>query len=101
MVGLYLTGIVGILYALVLKLTRYKGEPVPSVMELPNYCFPSARSAKPADLGEGQDFLQKAFTIIFVATVGSGSADFDTRLNAAAPDTSLLALIGSWVAPIF
>ena len=101
MVGLYLTGIVcGILYALVLKLTRYKGEPVPFVMELPNYRFPSARSNGPADLGKGQGLLQKAFTIIFVATVLIWFLQtFDTRLNVAAPDTSLLALIGSWVAP--
>ena len=70
MVGLYLTGIVcGILYALVLKLTRYKGEPVPFVMELPNYRFPSARSVGQLIWEKAKDFLQKAFTIIFVATV--------------------------------
>ena len=103
MVGLYLTGIVcGILYALVLKLTRYKGEPVPFVMELPNYRFPSARSVGQLIWEKAKDFLQKAFTIIFVATVLIWFLQtFDTRLNVAAPDTSLLALIGSWVAPIF
>ena len=103
MVGLYLTGIVcGILYALVLKLTRYKGEPVPFVMELPNYRFPSARSVGQLIWEKAKDFLQKAFTIIFVATVLIWFLQtFDTRLNVAAPDISLLALIGSWVAPIF
>ena len=103
MVGLYLTGIVcGILYALVLKLTRYKGEPVPFVMELPNYRFPSARSVGQLIWEKAKDFLQKAFTIIFVATVLIWFLQtFDTRLNVATPDTSLLALIGSWVAPIF
>ena len=103
MVGLYLAGIVcGILYALVLKLTRYKGEPVPFVMELPNYRFPSARSVGQLIWEKAKDFLQKAFTIIFVATVLIWFLQtFDTRLNVAAPDTSLLALIGSWVAPIF
>ena len=89
-------------YALVLKLTRYKGEPVPFVMELPNYRFPSARSVGQLIWEKAKDFLQKAFTIIFVATVLIWFLQtFDTRLNVAAPDTSLLALIGSWVAPIF
>ena len=103
MVGLYITGIVcGILYALVLKLTRYKGEPVPFVMELPNYRFPSARSVGQLIWEKAKDFLQKAFTIIFVATVLIWFLQtFDTRLNVATPDNSLLALIGSWVAPLF
>ena len=103
MVGLYITGIVcGILYALVLKLTRYKGEPVPFVMELPNYRFPSARSVGQLIWEKAKDFLQKAFTIIFVATVLIWFLQtFDMRLNVATPDSSLLALIGSWVAPLF
>ncbi|MDY4774213.1 MAG: ferrous iron transport protein B [Gemmiger sp.] len=103
MVGLYITGIVcGILYALVLKLTRYKGEPVPFVMELPNYRFPSACSVGQLIWEKAKDFLQKAFTIIFVATVLIWFLQtFDTRLNVATPDSSLLALIGSWVAPLF
>ena len=103
MVGLYITGIVcGILYALVLKLTRYRGEPVPFVMELPNYRFPSARSVGQLIWEKAKDFLQKAFTIIFVATVLIWFLQtFDTRLNVATPDSSLLALIGSWVAPLF
>ncbi len=103
MVGLYITGIAcGILYALVLKLTRYKGEPVPFVMELPNYRFPSVRSVGQLIWEKAKDFLQKAFTIIFVATVLIWFLQtFDTRLNVATPDSSLLALIGSWVAPLF
>ena len=104
MIGLYLTGIVcGILYALLLKLTKYKGEPVPFVMELPNYRFPSARSVGQLIWEKARDFLQKAFTIIFVATVLIWFLQtFDARLNVAAtPDASLLAAIGSFIAPVF
>ena len=104
LIGLYLTGIVcGILYALLLKLTKYKGEPVPFVMELPNYRFPSARSVGQLIWEKARDFLQKAFTIIFVATVLIWFLQtFDARLNVAAtPDASLLAAIGSFIAPVF
>ena len=104
MIGLYLTGIVcGILYALLLKLTKYKGEPVPFVMELPNYRFPSARSVGQLIWEKARDFLQKAFTIIFVATVLIWFLQtFDARLNVAStPDASLLAAIGSFIAPVF
>ena len=104
MVGLYLTGIIiGILFALLLKHTRFQGEPVPFVMELPNYRFPSARSVGQLIWEKARDFVQKAFTIIFVATVIIWFLQtFDTRLNVATtPDSSLLAMIGSWIAPIF
>ena len=104
MIGLYLFGILcGILYALVLKITKYKGEPVPFVMELPNYRFPSARSVGQLIWEKARDFLQKAFTIIFVATVLIWFLQtFDVRLNVAAtPDSSLLAMLGSWIAPLF
>ena len=104
MIGLYLFGILcGILYALVLKITKYKGEPVPFVMELPNYRFPSARSVGQLIWEKARDFLQKAFTIIFVATVIIWFLQtFDARLNVAAtPDSSLLAMLGSWIAPLF
>ena len=104
MIGLYLAGIVcGILYAILLKFTQYKGEPVPFVMELPNYRFPSARSVGQLIWEKARDFLQKAFTIIFVATVLIWFLQtFDARLNVAAtPDASLLAGIGSFIAPIF
>ena len=104
MVGLYLTGIVcGILYALVLKLTRYKGEPVPFVMELPNYRFPSARSVGQLIWEKAKDFLQKAFTIIFVATVLIWFLqNFDFQLSLTAdPQESILAWIASGIAPLF
>ena len=104
MIGLYITGILcGILYAVLLKFTKYKGEPVPFVMELPNYRFPSARSVCQLIWEKARDFLQKAFTIIFVATVLIWFLQtFDMRLNvAASADKSLLAAIGSFIAPLF
>lgn len=104
MIALYLLGILcGILCALILRRTSFKGEPVPFVMELPNYRLPSARSVAQLIWEKARDFLQKAFTIIFVATVIIWFLQtFDTRLNvAASPDNSLLALIGSWIAPLF
>ena len=104
MIGLYITGILcGTLYAILLKFTKYKGEPVPFVMELPNYRFPSARSVCQLIWEKARDFLQKAFTIIFVATVLIWFLQtFDMRLNvAASADKSLLAAIGSFIAPLF
>ena len=104
MIGLYLFGILcGILYALLLKSTRFTGEPVPFVMELPNYRFPSARSVGQLIWDKAKDFLQKAFTIIFVATVIIWFLQtFDSRLNvAASADASLLAMVGSLIAPLF
>ena len=104
MIFLYLFGIVcGILYALLLKHTKFRGEPVPFVMELPNYRLPSARSVGQLIWEKARDFIQKAFTIIFVATVIIWFLQtFDSRLNVAiSPDESLLAMIGSLIAPIF
>ncbi len=104
MVGLYVLGIVcGILYALLLKGTVFKGEPVPFVMELPNYRLPSARSVMQLLWEKARDFIQKAFSIIFVASVVIWFLQtFDMRLNVAIdPEDSLLAMIGSLVAPIF
>mgnify|MGYP005791705697 FL=1 len=104
MVGLYLFGILcGVLFALVLKHTAFRGEPVPFVMELPNYRLPSARNVAQLIWEKARDFIQRAFTIIFVATVIIWFLQtFDLRLNvAAATDCSLLAMIGSWIAPIF
>ncbi|MGN0652906.1 MAG: ferrous iron transport protein B [Gemmiger sp.] len=104
MIFLYLFGIVcGILYALLLKHTKFRGEPVPFVMELPNYRLPSARSVGQLIWEKARDFIQKAFTIIFVATVIIWFLQtFDSRLNVAvSPDASLLAMIGSLIAPIF
>ena len=104
MIGLYVFGMAcGILYALVLKNTAFRGEPVPFVMELPNYRFPSPRSVGQLIWEKAMDFLQKAFTIIFVATVIIWFLQtFDSRLNVAAtPDSSLLAMVGSLIAPVF
>ena len=70
MISLYFAGILcGILYALILKKTKYKGEPVPFVMELPNYRLPSAKSVGQLIWEKAKDFIQKAFTIIFAATL--------------------------------
>lgn len=104
MIGLYFFGIFcGILYALLLKKRVYKGEPVPFVMELPNYRLPSAKSVVHLIWEKAKGFIQKAFTIIFAATIIIWALQtFDTQLNvAASPDTSLLAMIGSLTAPIF
>ena len=104
MVGLYLFGILcGVLYALVLKHTAFKGEPVPFVMELPNYRLPSARNVAQLIWEKARDFIQRAFTIIFVATVIIWFLQtFDARLNVAATaDASLLAMIGSLITPLF
>lgn len=104
MVGLYVFGIVcGILYALILKKTKYRGEPVPFVMELPNYRLPSAKSVWQLIVEKAKGFAKKAFTIIFMASIVIWFLQtFDTRLNvAASADQSLLALLGGIVAPLF
>ena len=104
MVGLYALGIVcGILYALLLKGTKYKGSPVPFVMELPNYRFPSATSVWQLIVEKAKGFAKKAFTIIFVASLVIWFLQtFDIRLNvAASAEESLLALLGGVVAPLF
>lgn len=104
MLSLYVLGIVcGILYALILKKTKFKGEPVPFVMELPNYRLPAAKSVVQLLWEKAKGFIQKAFTVIFIATIIVWFLQtFDTGLNiASSADHSLLALIGSVVAPIF
>ena len=104
MVGLYLTGIVcGIIYALILKKTKFKGAPIPFVMELPNYRLPSAKSVLQLIWEKAKGFIQKAFTIIFLASMVIWFLQtFDMHLNmAASAEDSLLAVIGSFVAPIF
>ena len=104
MVLLYFGGIVvGVLAALLLKSTVFQGEAVPFVMELPNYRLPSPKSVGQLIWEKARDFIQRAFTIIFVATVVIWFLQtFDTRLNVAAtPDSSLLALVGSLITPIF
>lgn len=104
MFALYIFGIItGIITALILNKTAFKGNPVPFVMELPNYRLPSAKSVMLLMWDKAKDFLQKAFTVIFVATViiwflGA----FDSRLNFVTDSAdSLLASIGQLISPIF
>lgn len=104
MEGLYIFGIIcAIIYALILKSTKFKGEPVPFVMELPNYRLPSAKSVVHLIWEKAKGFIEKAFTIIFVASIIIWFLQtFDARFNVAeSPEQSLLAMIGSLVAPIF
>lgn len=104
MVGLYFFGILcGILYALILCKTKFTGEPVPFVMELPNYRLPAAKSVGQLIWEKAKDFIQKAFTIIFLATIIIWFLqNFDFRLNVVtSPDESLLAMLGGLIAPVF
>ncbi len=104
MIGLYVTGIVlGIIVALILKKTAFKGEPVPFVMELPNYRMPSPKSVFLLLWEKARDFLQRAFTVIFLATIIIWFLQsFDTRLNVVDDSAdSLLAMVGKFIAPIF
>ena len=104
MSSLYVLGIVvGILAALVMKGTAFRGKPVPFVMELPNYRMPSAKSVGLLLWEKAKDFLQRAFTVIFLATVVIWFLQsFDTRLNVVTDSAdSLLALIGQWLAVLF
>ncbi|WP_298019859.1 ferrous iron transport protein B [uncultured Dysosmobacter sp.] len=104
MIALYLAGIlVGILAAKVLGVTAFRGNPVPFVMELPNYRFPSAKSVGQLCWDKAKDFLTRAFTIIFVATILVWFLQtFDTRLNLVTDSAdSLLATVGTWIAPLF
>lgn len=104
MICLYLGGmLVGILAGLVLKSTLFHGKPIPFVMELPNYRMPSARSVGMLMWDKARDFLTRAFTIIFVATIIIWALQtFDSRLNVVASSSdSMLAAIGHWIAPLF
>ena len=104
MVSLYVIGmLVGVLVALVLKHTAFKGEPVPFVMELPNYRMPSAATTLRLAWDKAKDFLTRAFTIIFLASVAIWFLQtFDVRLNMVADQSqSLLAIMGSAISPIF
>lgn len=104
MIGLYLFGILcGILYAVILKVSRFKGEPVPFVMELPNYRLPSAKSVVHLIWEKAKGFIQKAFTIIFAASIVIWFLQtFDARFNVVSmPESSLLAALGSIFAPLF
>ena len=104
MIGLYFGGIVlAVLMALIFKNTVFKGKPVPFVMELPNYRFPTAKSVGLLLWEKTKDFLTKAFTVIFVATVVIWFLQtFDSRLNVVADSAaSLLAMIGKGISPVF
>ena len=104
MTGLYLTGIiVGIIAALIYNKTVFRGKPVPFVMELPNYRLPSAKSVLMLMWDKAKDFVTKAFTVIFVATVVVWFLQtFDLKLNVVSDSSqSLLAIIGKFIAPIF
>ena len=104
MMGLYLLGIlVGILAALVMKGTAFRGKPVPFVMELPNYRLPSLKNVGLLLWEKARDFLQRAFTVIFLAAIVIWFLQtFDTRLNVVTDNgASLLALVGRLLAPLF
>ena len=104
MICLYALGIImGIIVALILKSTAFRGQPVPFVMELPNYRMPSLKSVGLLLWEKAKDFLERAFTVIFMATVLIWFLQtFDTRLNVVAESAdSLLALIGQLIAPVF
>ena len=104
MICLYALGIVMcIIVALILKSTAFRGQPVPFVMELPNYRMPSLKSVGLLLWEKAKDFLERAFTVIFMATVLIWFLQtFDTRLNVVADSAdSLLALIGQLIAPVF
>lgn len=103
MIGLYVFGMVsGIGVASILKHTVFRGEPVPFVMELPNYRFPSAQNVCQLLWEKAKDFIQRAFTIIFIATIIIWFLQtFDTRLNVVADSAeSLLASIGKFLSPV-
>lgn len=104
MIGLYFAGIfVGILAALLLRGTAFRGEAVPFVMELPNYRMPGAKNVGRLLWDKAKDFLQRAFTVIFIATIVIWFLQtFDTRLNIVADSKdSILAMVAGWIAPIF
>ena len=104
MVSLYILGIVvGMVVALVLKRTAFRGEPVPFVMELPNYRMPSAKTTLLLAWDKAKGFVTKAFTIIFVASVVVWFLQtFDVRLNVVTDQSqSLLAGLGGLIAPVF
>ena len=104
MIALYLFGILmGILAALVLEKTAFRGRPVPFVMELPNYRLPSVKSVALLLWEKAKDFLERAFTVIFLATIVIWFLQsFDTRLNVVTDSAgSLLAIIGRHIAPAF
>ena len=104
MIGLYVFGIVmGILVALAFKKTLFRGEPVPFVLELPNYRMPGAKNVAHLLWDKAKDFLQRAFTIIFIATLAIWFLQsFDLHFNLVADSqNSILAVVAGVIAPVF
>lgn len=104
MCGLYFFGIlVGILAALVMKGSIFKGEPVPFVMELPNYRMPGMKNVLQLLWEKAKDFLQRAFSVIFLATIIIWVLQtFDTHFNMVTnPQNSILAMVAGVIAPVF
>ena len=104
MTALYFTGIiVAIIYALILNHTKFKGEPVPFVMELPNYRLPGIKNVGRLIWDKAKDFITRAFTIIFLASIIIWFLQtFDLKLNVVEDSKdSILALVGSIISPIF
>lgn len=104
MTGLYILGIlVGILAAVLFKSTLFKGEAVPFVMELPNYRMPGVKNVSQLLWEKAKDFLQRAFTVILVATVAVWFLQsFDFHFNLVEDSSgSILAVISGWLAPLF
>lgn len=104
MISLYILGIiVGIIATLISKHTIYRGNPMPFVMELPNYRMPSPKSVLMLMWEKAKDFVQKAFTLIFAASIIIWVLrTFDTRLNIVEnQEDSLLALLGKLISPVF
>lgn len=104
MIFLYIFGILtGIIFALILKGSLFKGEPVPFVMELPNYRMPGAKNVRQLLWEKAKDFLQRAFTVIFVATIIIWFLQtFDLRFNIVAESKeSILAILAGYITPIF
>lgn len=104
MILLYALGIAtAVFMAMIMKLSIFKGEPVPFVMELPNYRMPSAKSVCQLLWEKAKDFLQRAFTVIFVATIVIWFLQtFDTKFNLVEnSQNSILATIAGFIAPIF
>ena len=102
--GLYFFGIfVGVLVALVFGKTLFRGNPIPFVMELPNYRMPSVRTTLQLMWDKAKDFLHRAFTVIFVASLVIWFLQtFDTRINPVSDNSqSLLAALGGLLAPLF
>lgn len=104
MMGLYIAGmLLGVITALIMKDTAFRGNPIPFVMELPNYRMPSPKSVILLMWEKAKDFLQRAFTVIFLASIVIWFLQtFDTRLNVVTDSAdSLLAMLGQLLVPIF